>query len=167
MSRDKRDLIIIRHAQAELVSNSGLDFDRPLTSLGEEQAILIARRAMRHELKIDNIICSPALRTKLTALAFCREIGFQEKKILYLDELYEGTLQNYLRVFSRITKNTTIIIGHYPGVKDLGNWLCGNHLKNFPVAGMMHLRISSDQIVNISAGEGKLLRFEYPELSES
>ena len=166
MSRDKRDLIIIRHAQAELVSNSGLDFDRPLTSLGEEQAILIARRAMRHELKIDNIICSPALRTKFTALAFCREIGFQEKKILYLDELYEGTLQNYLRIFSGITKNTAII-GHYPGVRDSGNWLCGKNFRDFPAAGMMHLRISSDQIVNISAGEGKLLRFEYPEMFET
>ena len=166
MSKDKRDLIIIRHAQAELASNSGLDFDRPLTSQGKEHAILIARRAMSHELKIDNIMCSPALRTKMTALAFCREIGFQEKKILYLDELYEGTLQNYLRVFSRITKNTAII-GHYPGVKDSGNWLCGKNFQDFPAAGMMHLRISSDQIVNISAGEGKLLRFEYPEMFET
>jgi len=166
MSKDKRDLIIIRHAQAEQASKSGLDFDRPLTSLGEEHAILIARRAMSHELKIDNIMCSPALRTKMTALAFCREIGFQEKKILYLDELYEGTLQNYLRVFSRITKNTAII-GHYPGVKDSGNWLCGKNFQDFPAAGMMHLRISSDQIVNISAGEGKLLRFEYPEMFET
>ena len=165
MSKDKRDLIIIRHAEAELASNSGLDFDRPLTSQGEEHAILIARRAMSHELKIDNIMCSPALRTKMTALAFCREIGFQEKKILYLDELYEGTLQDYLRVFSGITKNTAII-GHYPGVKDSGNWLCGKNFQDFPAAGMMHLRISSDQIVNISAGEGKLLRFEYPEMFE-
>ena len=87
-------------------------------------------------------------------------------EILYLDELYEGTLKNYLRIFSGITKNTAII-GHYPEVKDLGNWLCGNHLQNFPVAGMMHLRISSDQIVNISAGQGKLLRFEYPEMFET
>ena len=166
MSKDKRDLIIIRHAQAELASNSGLDFDRPLTSQGEEHAILIARRAMSHELKIDNIMCSPALRTKMTALAFCREIGFQEKKILYLDELYEGTLQDYLMVFSRTTKNTAII-GHYPGVKDSGNWLCGKNFQDFPAAGMMHLRISSDQIVNISAGEGKLLRFEYPEMFET
>ncbi len=166
MSKDKRDLIIIRHAQAELASNSGLDFDRPLTSQGEEHAILIARRAMSQELKIDNIICSPALRTKMTALAFCREIGFQEKKILYLDELYEGTLQDYLRVFSGITKNTAII-GHYPGVKDSGSWLCGKNFQDFPAAGMMHLRISSDQIVNISAGEGKLLRFEYPEMFET
>ena len=166
MSKDKRDLIIIRHAQAELASNSGLDFDRPLTSQGEEHAILIARRAMSHELKIDNIMCSPALRTKMTALAFCREIGFQEKKILSLDELYEGTLQDYLRVFSRITKNTAII-GHYPGVKDSGNWLCGKNFQDFPAAGMMHLRISSDQIVNIAAGEGKLLRFEYPEMFET
>jgi len=164
MSKDKRDLIIIRHAQAELDSNSGLDFDRPLTSLGEEHAILIARRAMSYELKIDHMICSPALRTKMTALAFCREIGFQENKILYLDDLYEGTLQDYLKVFSTLTEKTTIILGHYPGVQDLGNWLCGGYFQNFPTAGMMHLRSSLDQIVNISAGDGKLLRFEYPEM---
>ena len=164
MSKDKRDLIIIRHAQAELDSNSGLDFDRPLTSLGEEHAILIARRAMSYELKIDHMICSPALRTKMTALAFCREIGFQENKILYRDELYDGTLQDYLKVFSTLTEKTTIILGHYPGVQDLGNWLCGGYFQNFPTAGMMHLRISFDQIFNISAGDGKLLRFEYPEM---
>ena len=164
MSKDKRDLIIIRHAQAEQDSNSGLDFDRPLTSLGEEHAILIARRAMSYELKIDHMICSPALRTKMTALAFCREIGFQENKILYRDELYDGTLQDYLKVFSTLTEKTTIILGHYPGVQDLGNWLCGGYFQNFPTAGMMHLRSSLDQIVNISAGDGKLLRFEYPEM---
>lgn len=164
MSKDKRDLIIIRHAQAELASNSGLDFDRPLTSLGEQHAILIARRAMSYELKIDHMICSPALRTKMTALAFCREIGFQEKKILYRDELYDGTLQDYLKVFSTLTGKTNIILGHYPGVQDLGNWLCGGYFQNFPTAGMMHLRSSLDQIVNISAGDGTLLRFEYPEM---
>ena len=164
MSKDKRDLIIIRHAQAELSSNSGLDFDRPLTSLGEEHAILIARRAMSYELKIDHMICSPALRTKMTALAFCREIGFQENKILYRDELYDGNLQDYLKVFSTLTEKTTIILGHYPGVQDLGNWLCGGNFQNFPTAGMMHLRSSLDQIVNISAGDGNLLRFEYPEM---
>ena len=164
MSKDKRDLIIIRHAQAEQDSNSGLDFDRPLTSLGEEHAILIARRAMSYELKIDHMICSPALRTKMTALAFCREIGFQENKILYRDELYDGTLQDYLKVFSTLTEKTTIILGHYPGVQDLGNWLCGGYFQNFPTAGMMHLRITLDQTVNTSAGDGKLLRFEYPEM---
>ena len=164
MSKDKRDLIIIRHAQAELDSNSGLDFDRPLTSLGEEHAILIARRAMSYELKIDHMICSPALRTKMTALAFCREIGFQENKILYRDELYDGTLQDYLKVFSTLTEKTTIILGHYPGVQDLGNWLCGGYFQNFPTAGTMHLMITLAQIVNISAGDGKLLRFLYPEM---
>ena len=93
MCKDERDLIIVRHAQAEPIAYSGLDFDRTLTSLGEEHAILIARRAMSYELKIDHMICSPALRTKMTALAFCREIGFQENKILYRDELYEETFR--------------------------------------------------------------------------
>ena len=80
MSKDKRNLIIIRHAQAELVSNSGLDFDRPLTSRGEEHAILMARRAMSYELKIDQLICSPALRTKMTALDFLSRDWFSGKK---------------------------------------------------------------------------------------
>lgn len=167
MCKDKRDLIIIRHAQAKLASHPGLDFDRPLTSLGEEHAMLMARRAISYELKIDQLICSPALRTKMTALAFCREIGFHENRILYLDDLYEGTLQNYLKVFSTLTENTTVILGHYPGVQELGNWLCGIDLKDFPTAGMMHLNSSVDQIANISAGDGKLLRFEYPKMFET
>ena len=108
----------------------------------------------------------PSSQNQNDGFSFLSRDWLSGKKILYLDELYEGTLQNYLRVFSRITKNTAII-GHYPGVKDSGNWLCGKNFQDFPAAGMMHLRISSDQIVNISAGEGKLLRFEYPEMFET
>ena len=80
MSKDKRDLIIIRHAQAEPVSNSGLDFDRPLTSRGEEHAILIARRAMSYELKIDHIDMQSSLRTKMTALLFVERLAFRKTK---------------------------------------------------------------------------------------
>lgn len=167
MCKDERDLIIVRHAQAEPIAYSGLDFDRTLTSLGEEHARLMARRVMSYDLKIDRFICSPAIRTKMTALAFSREIGFQENEILYLDELYEGTFQDYLNVLSTLAKNATIIIGHNPAVQDLGNWLCGRHFQDFPPSGMMHLRSSLNQIGNISESDGILLRFEYPEIFKS
>ena len=163
MCKDKRELILVRHAQAESISYSGLDFDRALTGLGEEQAILMARRTMSFDLKIDQLICSPAIRTKMTALAFCREMNYQPREILYLDELYEGTLQDYLKLFSNLAKNT-IIFGHNPGIEDFGNWLCGGYFQNFPPAGVMYAKTTLDQIANIASGGGELIRFEYPEM---
>ena len=164
MCKDKRELILVRHAQAESISYSGLDFDRSLTSLGEEQARLMARRTMSFDLKIDRLICSPAIRTKMTALAFCREINYQPREILYLERLYEGTLQDYLKVFSTLAENTIIIFGHNPGIQDFGNWLCGGYFQNFPPAGVMCARTTLDQIANMAKGRGELIRFEYPEM---
>ena len=163
MCKDKRELILVRHAQAESISYSGLDFDRTLTSLGEEQAILMARRTMSFDLKIDQLICSSAIRTKMTALAFYREMNYQPREILYLDKLYEGTLQDYLKLFSTLAKNT-IIFGHNPGIEDFGNWLCGGYFQNFPPAGVMCAKTTLDQIANMARGSGELIRFEYPEM---
>ena len=163
MCKDKRELILVRHAQAESISYSGLDFDRALTGLGEEQAILMARRTLSFDLKIDQLICSPAIRTKMTALAFCREMNYQPREILYLDRLYEGTLQDYLKLFSTLAKNT-IIFGHNPGIEDFGNWLCGGYFQNFPPAGVMCAKTTLDQIANMARGGGELIRFEYPEM---
>ena len=164
MCEDKRELILVRHPQAESISYYGRDFDRTLTSIGEEYAILMARRAMSFDLKIDQFICSPVTRTKMTALAFCRKINYQQREILYLERLYDGTLQDYLKVFSTLAKNTTIIIGHNPGIQDFANWLCAGYFQNFSPVGVMYARTSLDQIANIVKGGGELIRFEYPEM---
>jgi len=62
---DKKQIILIRHAKAvEKCDWQGSDFDRPLTSAGENSNKIVANYLRLIGIRPDHIIASPALRTK-------------------------------------------------------------------------------------------------------
>ncbi|MBK9087774.1 MAG: phosphohistidine phosphatase SixA [Holophagales bacterium] len=71
-------LYILRHAEAEALSPSGLDADRALTDAGTKRMKLVARAIARMEPAFDAIFVSPLLRARQTAepvAAACRFKG--------------------------------------------------------------------------------------------
>ena len=71
-------LHILRHAEAEALSPSGLDADRALTEAGAKRMKLVARAIARMEPAFDAIFVSPLLRARQTAepvAAACRFKG--------------------------------------------------------------------------------------------
>lgn len=71
-------LHILRHAEAEALSQSGLDADRALTDAGTKRMKLVARAIARMEPGFDAILVSPLLRARQTAepvIAACRFKG--------------------------------------------------------------------------------------------
>ena len=67
------DLILWRHAQAVDADESLDDLKRPLTVQGEGQAAEMAGWLKRHLPKNTRIVCSPALRTRQTALRLTKD----------------------------------------------------------------------------------------------
>ena len=63
------DLILWRHADAEITSEGEDDLSRQLTVKGEKQAVRIATWLDRHLPKGVRILVSPARRTEQTAKA--------------------------------------------------------------------------------------------------
>jgi phosphohistidine phosphatase len=71
-------LYILRHAEAEALSPSGLDADRALTDAGTKRMKLVARAIAKMEPGFDAIFVSPLLRARQTAepvAAACRFKG--------------------------------------------------------------------------------------------
>jgi phosphohistidine phosphatase len=71
-------LYILRHAEAEALSPSGLDADRPLSEPGTKRMKAVARAISRMEPDFDAILVSPLLRARQTAepvAAACRFDG--------------------------------------------------------------------------------------------
>lgn len=71
-------LYILRHAEAEDLSPSGLDADRALTDAGTKRMKVVARTISRMEPGFDAIYVSPLLRARQTAepvAAACRFKG--------------------------------------------------------------------------------------------
>ena len=60
-------LYILRHAEAEALSPSGLDSDRALSEAGAKRMKAVARAISRMEPDFDAILVSPLLRARQTA----------------------------------------------------------------------------------------------------
>jgi len=68
------DLILWRHAEAELLREGGSDLERALTAKGERQAERMARWLNQRMAATTRVLVSPALRTRLTAVALGRDV---------------------------------------------------------------------------------------------
>lgn len=66
MSERPRQLLILRHAKAGGERGGEDDFDRPLTSRGEKDALSAGRAIVARGWVPDLILCSPARRTRAT-----------------------------------------------------------------------------------------------------
>ena len=68
------DLILWRHAEAELLREGGNDLDRALTPKGERQAKRMAQWLNQRLAASTRVLVSPALRTRQTADALGRDV---------------------------------------------------------------------------------------------
>ncbi|MBB4845478.1 phosphohistidine phosphatase [Paucibacter oligotrophus] len=68
------DLILWRHAEAELLREGGSDLERCLTRKGERQAARMAEWLNRRLAASTRVLVSPAQRTRATAAALGREL---------------------------------------------------------------------------------------------
>ena len=115
-----KKLYLLRHAEAENNSASGKDFDRKLSSIGQNN-ILNAVPIYRKTLTVDAVFCSAASRTKETWKLLNLNLG----TCSFHSELYGASsdelihfIQGIPNVFSRV-----LLIGHNPGLSDLASYL--------------------------------------------
>ncbi len=123
----------MRHAKAvEQVDWMGADFDRPLTSEGEESNKIMANYLRLIGVKPDMIIASPALRTKETAEIIAKK--FHEKVVSYQRDIYNedsvssrDPIKVHLDIVKKAKKNTNIlmIVGHNDDLSLFAANLCG------------------------------------------
>ncbi len=107
-------LHILRHAEAESLSPSGLDADRPLTDAGTKRMKAVARAIARMEPAFDAILVSPLLRAKQTAepvAAACRFKGELRVTEALLPGSDPGTL---LEELAASEWKSVLVVGHEP-----------------------------------------------------
>ena len=103
------DLILWRHAEAELLRDGGHDLDRALTTKGERQAQRMGQWLNQRLAESTRILVSPAIRTQATAKALGRD--FRTVAALAPDASVEALLQA-----ARWPRSAepVMIVGHQP-----------------------------------------------------
>ena len=112
-----RTLYVMRHADSPMSFDMN-DKERPLSAHGMEQAKSVAP----HLNDIQHVLCSSAMRTKMTCEVLI-EAGTQVGKVDYLDELYNAPMGVLLDVIQRAEAENILLIAHNPGIHALANFL--------------------------------------------
>jgi phosphohistidine phosphatase len=124
-----RTLVILRHAKAETPGDDP-DFDRRLTTRGENDADAAGAWLADEHIHPDLVLCSPAARTRQTwqgvsiALAQAGQSGVSPE-VRYEKGLYAGgrtEVFDLLRTVSD-TVHTVLLVGHNPTVSEVSTLL--------------------------------------------
>lgn len=122
MSGQPRQLLVLRHAKAGGERGGKDDFDRPLTSRGEKDALTAGRAILARGWVPDLVLCSPARRTRATLALVLDVLGHGEDGLVrYEESLYNAPLETLL-TFVRdcpAKLGRLMLVGHNPALDSL------------------------------------------------
>jgi len=115
------NILLWRHAEAEVESVSGLDSDRALTKRGRKDAVKMAAWLVKNWPEDTLVFSSPALRCIETAMALqiaglSKKIAIQNADFLAVDTPLEYYIAQVLKCAA--SKNV-LFIGHQPNLAHL------------------------------------------------
>jgi phosphohistidine phosphatase len=157
-------LLICRHAKSSWDDPGLGDFDRPLNKRGERDAPEMGRRLVRLGVRPDLIMTSPAARALSTALHYAHQLGIPQEQVRQNPAQYAASVPELIQLIRTVDSGVTtlMLVGHNPECTALANELGGLNIDNIPTCGIVALAFSRRTWVNISAGSGTLLFFDYP-----
>ena len=138
------ELILLRHAEAVSAGADDADRDRTLSERGENEARAAGRWLAEHGLSPDRVLCSPALRTRQTALLALAAATLDGPPQL-AEEIYEATPGELLALLDQHDDaSTVLLVGHNPGVERLVALLVegrSDEFRGMPPAGLAVLHL--------------------------
>ncbi|TCK05837.1 SixA phosphatase family protein [Marinobacterium mangrovicola] len=161
-----KQLTLIRHAKSSWENPQLSDFERPLNPRGQRDLPAMAERVRAKELIPDLLLYSSALRTTLTAQELSSCLLLPASHCKDVPEMYEAcweTLLNLLQGQSD-SHSRLMLVGHNPGIAELGAYLSGTPLPHFPTSCVQHLILNVLSWSELAESCGTSQWFDYPKL---
>lgn len=165
-------LYILRHAKTSWAMPGKTDFERLLNERGLKDLSIIARCMKEHSYLPDKVFASSSNRTRQTIEGIAGEISDHDFEIDYRDDLYSGSLDNYMSVLKDKTQaySSLMIVGHNPTCESLGLSLVNDGEKQamdtlafkFPTGALAVIDLDVDNWADIGQKNGYLRDFVLP-----
>lgn len=161
-----KQLTLIRHAKSSWKDPGLSDFERPLNKRGKRDLPLMAERVRSFELIPDRLLYSSAVRTRATSQVLCDTLHLPTAACIDVPEMYEACWETLLNLLQGQPDSLqhVMLVGHNPGIADLGNYLSGEHLLQVPTASVQHLILSVLTWSELAENCATRQRFDYPKL---
>jgi len=172
-----RQLLLLRHAKAEIGTSGMRDIERPLAARGRSAAERMGRYLAKHDLPPDLVLCSPARRTRETWEIARPALPAVETRVL--ESLYDfGDGAALLETAQREggTARRILLVTHNPATQQLALQLSGSGdmdlrrqmAEKYPTAGLAVITLPGAEWATTTPGSGRLEAFIRPrDLAES
>ena len=153
-----KQLLLIRHAEAETPYWGQKDFDRELTSHGVITASVTGKKLRELNFMPDLILTSAANRAQNTAILLAEQLNYDV--IQEAEELYNCSLNILLDYIHKIDDGfeNVILVNHNPNISYLAEYLTGEDLYGgLNPIGIASITFSLDQWGKVEQRTGKLL----------
>ena len=159
----KRTLYLLRHSYAE--SSRGVkDFDRALTTSGQNMVRTLGRKLQSDGVNIKQVICSSAARAKETVINLIEEVEITEQLIKYEERVYEASVRELLEIVNSIDDGlkTVMLVGHNPSISFFGEYLTAASIGNMEPCGMVTIKFDNLNWEEVSQGTGTFVSYYHP-----
>lgn len=158
-----KSLLLVRHAKSSWNFDVE-DFERPLNERGKSDALVMAERLVKKEIKIDTIVSSPANRALSTAYHFAKVYNIKEKEIIILPELYEARINVFETTVNALSDEfkKVALFSHNPGITEYANSLTNVRLDEMPTCGIFAVKSAVKKWADFFDSKKEFWFFEYP-----
>jgi len=154
-------LTLLRHAKSCWENPALADRVRPLNARGYRQG---SRLALLFPKDVEQIWCSPSVRTYTTAQLLCMaRPGLQERLRLEV-KLYNASCKELQSLLAKADGIRHLaLIGHNPGLELLAGWLTDSQV-HMKTAHLAQLLVDCADWQHLRPGSARLLSLERPEI---
>ncbi len=166
-----RLLYILRHAKSSRTDRTLADFDRPLTTRGLAECERLSDYLRLADAEPDEVLCSPATRTRETLAGIEAALGEQAKPA-FEKQLYGGGRKQLLSRLRHLSETTSsvMLIGHNPAVQSLALRLAtkgdakalARMARRFPAGALAVLVVKEPRWQDLGRGTCRLHSFVTP-----
>ena len=160
----KKQLLLLRHAEAQTFAPGKTDHARELTSHGIEQAQQMSQQLSELNYFPEIIYASNAQRTTSTAEIFAQKLNYPAKNIIFDASIYETTTEVMLWLINKIPNQhqLALMIGHNPTITYLVEYLVQQSMGGMPTCGLALITFEVTEWGQVSAGTGVLNWIKHP-----
>lgn len=142
----------MRHANSDWSDIKASDFNRSISSKGIKELELLSNKIKELKIEFDLIFTSPAKRTIQTFDILKKNLKLSKVKIKKDNDLYEGSLDNFLLKLKYTSKSNKriLIITHEPNIQWLIDFFLSSDNKESQKLSIKEFATSSITNINFS-----------------
>ena len=135
------------------------DLERSLNRRGKKDASMLGKLLKKKKIKPQLIISSPAKRAQKTARKIANELHYKKADIEISEILYKGKVPEMVNLIRSINQkyDHVFLVGHYPGLMNLGNYLTNSHLETFKTSGFILIKFNPQLWETMEENSGEIV----------